>query len=1452
MTISNGGMVSAAGTGSIGSAAGSTGTATVTGTGSSWTNGGQLRVGNSGTGSLSITNGGQASSTSTTYVGVNSGSTGTLTVNSGGQLSSLNSQIGGNSGGIGTATISGTGSSWTNSGYVQVGANGTGTLTVNTGASISSMADSYIGTNSGSVGTATVDGTGSSWASAGQFQVGSSANGTLTVSNGAHVSNTSYGIIGAFAGSTGTATVDGTGSSWTNATSLGVGRQGVGRLTVSNGGMLNDTTGYIADYTASTGTATVTGTGSNWANSSDLYIGNIGTGTLTIANGGTVTTASGTSYNYDDSDTTTTPRTSSSTVYIAALSGSTGTLNIGGTGGGAAAAAGTVSASTVAFGAGTGTINFNHTGTGYVFAPAITGNGTIGILAGTTLFTGDSSGFTGSTIIRSGGVLGVTGLLGGAGSTAINVGSSSAGTLNVTSGGKVTSISNTIGANSGVSGTVAVTGTGSNLTTTTGQLRVGSSGTGSLTVSGGGGVNSGAGYVGTLTGSTGTATITGTGSSWTSSNNLIVGNSGIGTLNIQNGASASDVAAGIGQLAGSTGAATVDGIGSSWTHTSNLFVGNSGTGTLNITNGGQISDLNGNIGNNTGSVGTATVSGTGSRWNHSSNLFIGTGGTGILNVLNGGSISAVGSNIGTNAGSTGTATVDGLGSSWTNSGGFFVGLIGSGTLTIQNSGTVTANSFITVGRNAGSIGNLTIQSGGILHSYDAEMAYAGGQATGLITGTGSQWNVDSNAYLAATSDPTVPAAGTATLTVANGGSLLVGSGTGTLTIANTSTAQGTLNIGGTGGGAAAAAGAVSASTVTFGSGTGTINFNHNTAGYIFAPAITGNGTINALAGDTTLSGDLTGFTGSTNLLGGDLAYTFGTGSTLSTPVSGSGSLTIASGGTTFLTSNSSGFSGTTTVADGSTLSVNGQLGGTLSVSSGGTLKGSGTGGAVTAAAGAILAPGNSIGTLTVSSLSTNSGTIYQAEVAGSGASDLIHATGAATLGGGTVQVIPTGGIYHPSTQYTIITADGGVSGAFDGATSSGTSLFLTPSLSYDANHVYLALARNGTSFASTAGTSNERAVASAIDTMNPSSDTYGLVSGLGNNAAAQAAYNSLSGEAHASNQSSLLQGEHLVSDLVLNRLEAIGNDTDDTQSFQLAYNANDVADVAPNVHRSGVWVQGFGDWSRRKGDSNSASIYDNTSGVLMGVDGDLASLGDRWRGGGAIGYSYTNMKDGARTSNANSTNYHAAVYAGTRPSINHLTLKVGADLTWHDVTSTRNVTVGGITDIDKGDYNAYSAQAFADLSQPFVLSKSSSFAPFGTVAFLHQSTDSFTETGGSSALSVEDGTNDLFSTTFGLRGATHVTFHDPASLNTHSADLSASAGWKHLIGDVTPSSTASFASGSSAFTVDGAPLARDAFSYNANATLPIDNAASLTFSYQGQLASEAQAQSIMGTFKWKF
>lgn len=308
---------------------------------------------------------------------------GALTIQEGGTLTTLpfgGGFIGGGLGSNGTVTVTGTGSTWSNA-LLFVGRLGTGVLKIEDGGRVISSFGGSVGETAGSTGTATVTGPTSTWDVRGVLNIGDSGTGTLTIQSGGSVTNTS-GVLGSFAGATGMVTVAGAGSNWTNNGNVVVGSAGTGELMIADGGTVTDLTGVVGGSSGSRGTVTVTGTGSAWRNSLGVNIGNSGTGALTIANEGVVAAPS---------------------VVVAAQTGSIGTLNIGADPlvSTAAAAPGTINAPTVAFGLGAGTLNFNHTSSEYVFAPAISGNGTVNVFAGTTMLTGANS-YTGPTNVNGG------------------------------------------------------------------------------------------------------------------------------------------------------------------------------------------------------------------------------------------------------------------------------------------------------------------------------------------------------------------------------------------------------------------------------------------------------------------------------------------------------------------------------------------------------------------------------------------------------------------------------------------------------------------------------------------------------------------------------------------------------------------------------------------------------------------------------------------------------------------------------------------------------------------------------------------------------------------------------------------------------------------------------------------------------------------------------------------
>jgi fibronectin-binding autotransporter adhesin len=607
----------------------------------------------------------------------------------------------------------------------------------------------------------------------------------------------------------------------------------------------------------------------------------------------------------------------------------------------------------------------------------------------------------------------------------------------------------------------------------------------------------------------------------------------------------------------------------------------------------------------------------------------------------------------------------------------------------------------------------------------------------------------------------------------------------------------------------------------------------------FSGSIAGTSGVIIEAGTETLTGVNT-YTGGTLIAGGTLkgsASSFGgggievdgalvidqsVGGVFANTIVGAGSFTKAGGGALNLTG-MDGFTGATTVSAG-LLSVNGYLGGSVvTVQSGAALGGDGVVGGVIAQAGANVAPGNSIGLLTVNgNYSQAAGSIYQVQLTSTGASDRINVIGQAAIAAGAeINVTKLdANPYVIGTQYTVMNATGGVTGSFDLTGDIKVTDFLGLAVSEDADNVYLDVTKTKT-FAQAGGTSNQIATGGALDTLPTTGPLVAAVSNLQTDAQAQAAFDQLSGEAHASVKTALLEDGQLVRDAETSRLRSVFDET-----------AADAGDA-------GLWGQAFDNRGSNDGDGNAAKINRSTSGLLFG--GDTAALKD-WRTGFLAGFGHTDLKVGARQSSGGSDDYHLGVYAGTQQG--PWGVKLGADYSLHHVSMDRSVGFTGFTDRLTSTYNSGLAQAFADVGYRIPLARGT-VEPFGSLAFESLHTDGFDEHGGAAALKASGDSNATALSTLGVRGAERFKQGDT------QFTLRASLGWRHAYGDVTPSSTAAFAGGAN-FTVQGTPLAKDSLSVGLGLDVVAAHNLTVGVSYAGQLSSQAQDNAAKANVSWRF
>ena len=551
----------------------------------------------------------------------------------------------------------------------------------------------------------------------------------------------------------------------------------------------------------------------------------------------------------------------------------------------------------------------------------------------------------------------------------------------------------------------------------------------------------------------------------------------------------------------------------------------------------------------------------------------------------------------------------------------------------------------------------------------------------------------------------------------------------------------------------------------------------------------------------------------------------------SNDISGHGGLTKRGIGALVLTGSNT-YSGPTLVDQG-LLAINGSLTSAVTVSQSGVVGGSGRIGALTANSGGTVAPGNSIGTLNVAGdVTFEAGSTYAVELSPT-SSDRIVAGGTATLNGGTVTLALENSPTLLSSaqaqsligrQYNILQAAGGITGSF--ASVMPDYLFIGGTLNYAATGVQLAVARNGNSFASVGTTRNQRAVATAAEQLGTGNAVYESLLLAPDAASAQGAFQQLSGEVYPALQSALVNDSRYVREAVGERLRhgEMGATSETVDS------------------RGNVWVKALGAWGKTDSRSNTAGYTSAIGGMLAGVDG---ALDDATRLGLVAGYSDTSLSMGSDThSRASVDSYHFGAYAGHE--IGAWRLSGGATYSWHRADVKRDLHYGDVSGKQKAKVDARSTQLFAEAAyrinlQPLALE------PFANLAYVHLDTDGVTEKGDAAALKTGDDRRDVVLSTLGARAL--KTF----SLNDHQQlEVSGTLGWQHNLSSTDSEQHLAFASGGPSFTVESAPMARDAALVGARASLVLSKEARVNFDYNGLLASKDKVHGVGLSLDWAF
>ena len=599
----------------------------------------------------------------------------------------------------------------------------------------------------------------------------------------------------------------------------------------------------------------------------------------------------------------------------------------------------------------------------------------------------------------------------------------------------------------------------------------------------------------------------------------------------------------------------------------------------------------------------------------------------------------------------------------------------------------------------------------------------------------------------------------------------------------------------------------------------------------------------AMAPGTTLQFDADGLTlANAILLNADPTIdTQANTATISGVISGSGSLDKIGSGTLILTA-ANAYSGPTDVQEG-TLGLRGSLASTVTVESGATLGGTGSVGGLVANGGATVAPGvlGPYAKFTVTGeASFAAGSTFAVNVGAPGQNDKLVSTGSTTLSGATVAVSGAGGTYLPSTRYTILTAEGGLSGTFSSLSSGGdlaALAFLAPTLSYDADDVYLGF--SVLPFVTAAQTPNQVATA------------FGSPGSAAWLAAIRRAHQPDEVGRARSFQRPLGRGpcerdrggvrRHAAaarSGPRPSRRElrcAIANGTKTVQTYAFS--------TPTQVYSA--WAQGFNSWGHLGGNGNSATLGNNIGGFVLGAD---ATLYGRYRLGIAGGYANSNISDPSRGSTGNISAAYVGLYGGV--SVNELQLRGGGFYANNHYGLDRVVSFPGFYQTAGSGYGGDTAEVFGEagwripVAAPYVTA--ASVEPFVGLAGVDLHTASFTETPGPASLVGGSENAGYGISTLGLRSEAAMFIAAPMT-------VSGMIGWQHVYGGPTPNATMAYASAPlNAFSIAGAPIARDALALEFGLDRRLTSNIKLSVYYSGLLSSSASDNAIKAKLEATF
>lgn len=491
-----------------------------------------------------------------------------------------------------------------------------------------------------------------------------------------------------------------------------------------------------------------------------------------------------------------------------------------------------------------------------------------------------------------------------------------------------------------------------------------------------------------------------------------------------------------------------------------------------------------------------------------------------------------------------------------------------------------------------------------------------------------------------------------------------------------------------------------------------------------------------------------------------------------------------------------------------------------------------------------VAPGNSIGTLTVNGqYRQTTGSTLAIEV-GDGDSDLLDVTDTAELDGGRLRIIPVGAIID-GDSFTFLQTGSGINGAFDEVV--GSALW---SFTYGDDGYSAWVDATAIPYASVGLSPNHLAILEQLDSMAGDGDisaaaALAALQQSETTALLDQGLSTLSPEQYPNLLDVSLAGSSLYRSTVSGRMGSLhltrGGQETPVASNTLTSEGPILARL-PAFDRNGSgwsgWARVLGVTGDQNGDAGTPGYEFDSAGLSAGFD---TRLSDNFAIGFGFGLANTDV-DFDVTQSSDVDSYHGSLY-GTYSTPAYY---VDAAVTYAGSNYDSTRYIPALAETAYGSTDGRSFGIYVGGGYVAVDETNWYLIPTASAEWARADIDGFTETGSSLNMTVSDYNADSLVTSLGFRTGSHLTVGETR------VEPELSIAWAHEFGDTDRDVTAGFAGTTTTFAINGIKPDRDSALLGLGVKAYMTEAVTMFIDYNGEFRGDFAGHSISLGLRYNF